>query len=72
VVGKSAERAQRDPRYLRRIFLGVALLYIISGLFFIAEVALGKAPVQMLAGLPVSVLIVWWLLRKASEIRPNS
>ena len=54
-AGRKAELAQRDPILLRRVLVSVATLYIVSGLFFIVEVAIGKAPLQTLGGLPISV-----------------
>jgi hypothetical protein len=68
-VCKSAERAVRDPRYLRRNLLWLGLLYIGSAVFGIAEVVTGKEPLQSLIGLPIGALLAWFYIRTALRVK---
>jgi phosphatidylglycerophosphate synthase len=68
-VYKSAERAERDPRYLRRRLLGMGMLYIGCALFAIANVATGREPIKSLIGLPIGVLFIWMYLRAAIRVK---
>ncbi len=68
-VAKSSERAERDPRYLRRLLFRGGALYIVTTVFGIVGVATGREPVQTLFGLPIVLLIIWLLLRAASRVK---
>jgi threonine/homoserine/homoserine lactone efflux protein len=68
-VFKSAERAERDPRYLRRRLLSMAMLYIGCAVFAIAQVATGKEPIKSLIGLPIGVMFIWMYLRAAIRVK---
>jgi hypothetical protein len=68
-TAKSADRARHDPKYRRRRLIGFAMVYIVVGVFIIAGVATGKERVEALYGLPVGVLITWFLLRTAIKIK---
>jgi len=68
-VFKSAERAERDPRYLRRSFLRLGLIYVGCGVYAIAEVVTGREPIQILVGLPIGGLLAWFYLRTAFRVK---
>ena len=68
-VFKSAERAERDPRYLRRRLLGMGILYIGCAIYAIANVATGREPIKSLIGLPIGVLFIWMYLRAAIRVK---
>jgi hypothetical protein len=68
-VFKSAERAERDPRYLRRRLLEMGMLYIGCAIFAIANVATGREPIKSLIGLPIGVLFIWMYLRAAIRVK---
>lgn len=69
-LAKSMDRAERDPKYKRRIFLCCAAIYglgIVSG---VSQVLSGEAPPVALLGLPIPILFVWWFLRLARQVKP--
>jgi len=66
---KTAERAERDPRFLRRILLGFGLLYIASAVYDVAEVIAGKEPLQSLIGLPIGAALAWLFLKAALRVK---
>lgn len=66
---QSAERAARDPKYLRRRLFWSGMLYVGVALFGIVEVAIGREPVQMLLGLPIGLLFAWIFLRAAVRVK---
>ncbi len=68
-VFKSAERAERDPRYLHRRLLAMGMLYIGCALFAIAQVATGREPIKSLIGLPIGVMFIWMYLRAAIRVK---
>jgi hypothetical protein len=68
-AGKVYDRAERDPRYLRRIFVFFALLYIFNGVVIIIGVATGKESVWALAGFPIGLLMIWFFLRLAIKVK---
>jgi hypothetical protein len=68
-AAKSADRAIDDPRYRRRSIIRFAMAYIAVGVFIIVGVAAGKERVEALYGLPMGVIIIWYLLRSAFKIK---
>jgi hypothetical protein len=68
-VYKSAERAERDPRYLRRSLLLLGLIYVGSAMYGIEEVVSGRAPIQSLVGLPIGAFLAWFYLRTAFRVK---
>ncbi len=64
----SAERAERDPRYRRRILLLLGVVYVGGAVYGIAEVVTGREPIQSLIGLPVGALLAWFYLRTAFRV----
>ena len=66
---KSVERAERDPRYLRRRLLLMGMIYVAGAVFGIEQVATRKQPVQSLIGLPIAVCFAWFWLRSASRVK---
>jgi hypothetical protein len=66
---RSAERMERDPKYLRRRLVWGAMIYVIAALFGIIEVARGEQPIQTLVGLPIALFLIWALLRAASRVK---
>jgi cell division protein FtsW (lipid II flippase) len=70
---KSAERAEREPKYLRRILVLAGVPYVIAAVSIVAEVATGDMPVWMLLGLPIPILFAWFWLRQANRVKvPHS
>lgn len=68
-VCKSAERAERDPRYLRRKLLWFGLIYVVGATFGIAEVVTGREPIQSLIGLPIGAFFAWFYLKAAFQVK---
>jgi hypothetical protein len=66
---QSAERAARDPKYLRRQLFWFGMLYVGAAVLGIVEVATGREPIQALVGLPIGLLFAWFLLRAAIRVR---
>jgi hypothetical protein len=66
---KSADRAGHDPKYRRRMLIRGAVVYVVVGVFIIVGVAAGKERVEALYGLPMGVLVIWYLLRTAFKIK---
>jgi hypothetical protein len=66
---KSVERAERDPKYLRRRLLRMGLLYVFVVVFAVVEVVTGKQPKALLLGLPIAVLLAWRFLKAAVNVR---
>jgi hypothetical protein len=68
-VCRSAEGAERDPKFLRRRLIRWGMLYVFTLVIGIVEVATGKEPAVLLLGLPITALIAWSFFRKAMKIR---
>jgi CDP-diglyceride synthetase len=68
-VHKSAERAEREPLYLRRFLLGMSLLYGGGAALAVAKVATGREPMKTLIGLPIGVLFIWVYLSAALRVK---
>jgi uncharacterized membrane protein YccC len=66
---KSAERAARDPKYLRRRLLFLGGMYLAAAAFVIEQVVSGQEPIQSLFGLPVGLALAWFWLRSASRVK---
>jgi len=66
---QSAERAARDPKYLRRRLFWFGVFYVGVAVFGIAEVATGREPIQALVGLPIGLLFAWVFLRAAVRVK---
>jgi heme A synthase len=64
-----ANRAERDPRYLRRWLLFFGAIYVAGAVIGVLEVATGREPIQALIGLPIGVCIAWLYLRTALKIK---
>jgi hypothetical protein len=69
---KSAERAGRDPRYLRRVLFRVVAFYAISILVGVWSVLDGNAPRITLLGAIVPLLIIWVVLHAASRVKVST
>jgi cell division protein FtsW (lipid II flippase) len=70
---RSAERMERDPKYRRRRLIRGAMIYVFGALFGMIQVARGELPIQALIGLPISLFMIWVILRTASKVKipPN-
>jgi CDP-diglyceride synthetase len=66
---RMVERAERDPKYLRRLLLVLPVLYACSTVFGVFEVATGREPIQALAGLLIVVVISWVYVRMALKVK---
>ena len=65
---KSAERAERDPKYLRRRLIRLGVLYLGCSIWAVLEVANGARPLKSLVGLPIGLLLGWFYLRAATRV----
>jgi threonine/homoserine/homoserine lactone efflux protein len=68
-VCQSADRAERDPRYRRRLLLRGALVYALCAAYGIEEVISGNAPVQSLFGLIVPAFLIWLYIKQANRVK---
>jgi hypothetical protein len=66
---KTAERAARDPKYLRRRLLFLGGIYLAAVALAIEQVATGQQPIQSLFGLPVGLALAWFWLRSAKRVK---
>lgn len=66
---RSAERMERNPKYLRRRLIRGAMIYLFGALFGMIEIARGELPIQALIGLPISLFMIWVILRTASKVK---
>jgi hypothetical protein len=62
---RTAERTERDPKFLRRRLVRWGMLYAVCAVVLIVEVATGSQPKAMLIGLPIPALIAWRFFRTA-------
>jgi threonine/homoserine/homoserine lactone efflux protein len=68
-VCRSAERAERDPKYLRRRLFWLGMIYVLGAVFGIEQVVTRQQPVQSLFGLPVALFLAWFWLKTASKVK---
>jgi hypothetical protein len=68
-VCQSADRAEHDPRYRRRLLLRGALLYGFCALYGIEEVITGKQPAQNLFFLIIPAALIWLFVKAASGVK---
>ena len=66
---RSAVRAERDPRYLRRRLLRRGMIYVACAVLAIVLVATGKEAKELLFGLPIGVAFAWYYLRSALRVK---
>lgn len=66
---KTAERAARVPKYLRRRLLFLGWIYLAGVALVIEQVATGQQPIQSLFGLPVGLALAWFWLRSANRVK---
>jgi hypothetical protein len=66
---KSMERTHRDPKYRRRQLLYGAAIYGIGIVVGVSEVLSGDAPPAILLAIPIPLLLVWWFLRLAKQVK---
>jgi heme/copper-type cytochrome/quinol oxidase subunit 2 len=67
-VGQSAERAERDARYRRRHLLRLGALYFVVLIAAVTAVVTGNESKLVLAGVPICLLMGWWLVRNARNV----
>ena len=58
-----------DPRYLRRVLIRGAVIYVVVGVIIIVGVVTRKERVEALYGLPFGAIIAWFLLRAAIKTK---
>ena len=68
-LARAVERAERDPRYVRRWLILFAALYGFGALTSVSRVISGDAPPLSLIGLAIPVLIVWYCCRAAIRMK---
>jgi len=68
-VFQRANRAENDPRYLRRLLMRAGLLYVCGVVLTVEQVATGKEPKTALLGLPIAALLVWTYFRAAIKVK---
>ena len=69
LTAKSTIRSASDPRCRDRQLFLLATVYVVSITVSVAAVIRGNQPVLSLVGLPIPLLLVYWLLRTASRTR---
>jgi hypothetical protein len=68
-AAKPWDRAASDPRYRRQKLFLLYAVYVLSMVVGIGEVLRRNQPVQSLLGLPIPLLIAYWLMRTASRTK---
>jgi hypothetical protein len=66
---RAVERAERDPRYVRRWLILFGALYGFAALTSVSKVISGDAPPLSLIGLVIPVLIAWYCFRAAVRMK---
>ena len=66
---KSMDRAERDPKYKRRILLRSAVIYGFGIVAGVSQVLTGDAPLKALLVLPIPLVFVWVFLRASKQAR---
>ena len=70
LFGKHMDRADRDARYRNRwILIGGGVVCILSPLMAVWDIATGEDPIQALAGLPLPLLVAWYVIREARRTK---
>jgi hypothetical protein len=59
---------QRNPRLLRRRFLVLGAVYVVSSGWGIFEVARGNETPEALIGIAVAASLAWLLIKQASKV----
>jgi hypothetical protein len=68
-MAQSVERAEREPRYLRRILFILGGVYVAGAINAIIQVLSGNQPLEALVGLPIGALLAWFYLRTAFRVK---
>lgn len=68
-AARSAQRAERDAGYRRRYQLRLGTLYLVAVVVGVAAVLTGHQPKIALAGVPVCLLVGWWLVRNGRNVK---
>ena len=68
-VCKSTERAERDPRYRRRVLLRGGLFYVVCVVFLIAQAGTIDQLIRIIAGLPIGAALTWFYIRSALRVK---
>jgi hypothetical protein len=68
-MSRNVERAERDPRYLRRVLLRGGLVYACGAVIGTVLVLTGKEPKEALIGLPIAALLCWTYIRAAIRLK---
>jgi len=66
------DRANSDPRYRRRQLILLVAVYVVSMVVGVSEAIRGYQPALSLVGLPIPLLLVYWLLRTARRNRGST
>ena len=66
---KSADKAEQDPKYRRRLFYRGAALYGFGLVVGVSQVLSGNAPPATLFAAIVPLLFVWFFLRAAKRVK---
>jgi hypothetical protein len=66
-AAKSLDRAESDPSYRRRLILIPVAIYVVSTVYGVSQVILGRQPVQSLIGLPFVLLLIYGGLKAAMK-----
>jgi hypothetical protein len=68
-MAKAVERAERDPRYVRRWLMIFGTLYGLGALTGVGKVISGTAPPFSLIGLAIPLTIVWYCFRAVIHMK---
>jgi amino acid transporter len=66
---KSMDRAERDPKYKRRLLYIGAAIYSYGLVAGVAQVLSGDAPPATLLAAPIPLIFVWFYLRAAKRMK---
>jgi len=66
---KSMDRAEREPKYRRRLLYMGAAIYSCGLVAGVAQVLSGDAPPATLLAAPIPVVFVWFYLRAAKRVK---
>lgn len=67
-AARSSQHAERDAPYRRRTQLRLGTLYLVILVVGVAAVLIGHQQKITLAGVPICLLMGWWLVRNGRNV----
>ena len=69
LIYRSFEKDERNPRRVRRQYIGLGIFVSALVIYRIVDVATGAEPIEDLIGLPIFLCIAWLFFRAARSVK---